>query len=132
MYSGVSAILLVASFGIYTAVSNSVSDKKREIAILRSVGFSETDLQFVFVVEGLVLAGIGILAGWLLGYGLMGVLGAINFPIAGEGQHLPLDRGFRQYAIAAAASLVAGILAAWLPARKASRVDPVDILRGAA
>jgi lipoprotein-releasing system permease protein len=60
MYTVVSAILLVASFGIYTAVSNSVADKRRDIAILRSMGFSEADLQIVFVVEGLALAVIGV------------------------------------------------------------------------
>jgi lipoprotein-releasing system permease protein len=131
MYSVVSAILLVASFGIYTVVSNSVSDKRRDIAIMRSMGFSERDLQLIFVFEGLALALIGIVAGWLLGYGLMAILGSLKFPIAGEDQRLPLDRTARQYAIAAAASLLSGVVAAWLPARKAARVDPVDILRGA-
>lgn len=131
MYSVVSAILLVASFGIYTVVSNSVTDKRRDIAIMRSMGFSERDLQLIFVFEGLALAVIGIMAGWLLGYGLMAILGSLKFPIAGEDQTLPLDRSARQYAIAAAASLFSGVIAAWLPARKAARVDPVDILRGA-
>jgi lipoprotein-releasing system permease protein len=131
MYSVVSAILLVASFGIYTVVSNNVSDKRRDIAILRSIGFSELDLQLVFVIEGITLALIGILAGWLLGYCLMGILGSFKFPIAEDVQHLPLDRSPRQYFIAAAASLFAGGIAAWLPARKAARLDPVDILRGA-
>jgi lipoprotein-releasing system permease protein len=131
MYSVVSAILLVASFGIYTVVSNSVTDKRRDIAIMRSIGFSERDLQLVFVFEGLALAVIGIMAGWLLGYGLMAILGSLKFPIAGEDRTLPLDRSARQYAIAAAASLFSGVIAAWLPARKAARVDPVDILRGA-
>ncbi|API59875.1 ABC transporter permease [Tardibacter chloracetimidivorans] len=132
MYSVVGAILLVASFGIYTVVSNSVFDKRRDIAILRSIGFAEADLQFVFLVQGVFLALIGILFGWMLGYGLMEILASLQFPIAGEDQRIPLDRGFRQYAIAAAASLTAGAVAAWLPARKTSRVDPVDILRGAA
>jgi lipoprotein-releasing system permease protein len=131
MYSVVSAILLVASFGIYTVVSNSVADKRRDIAIMRSMGFSEADLQIIFVIEGIALALIGVLFGWLLGYGLMQILGSLKFPIAGANEHLPLDRGARQYAIAAAASLIAGVIAAWLPARKAARVDPVDILRGA-
>ncbi|SDA36417.1 ABC transporter permease [Sphingomonas sp. NFR15] len=132
MYTVVSAILLVASFGIYTAVSTSVSDKRRDIAILRSIGFSQGDLQLVFVIEGLIVALIGILLGWMLGFGLMSALGSLRFPIAGETQYLPLDHGARQYLIAATASLLAGIVAAWLPARKAARVDPVDILRGAA
>jgi len=131
MYTVVSAILLVASFGIYTAVSNSVADKRRDIAILRSMGFSEADLQIVFVVEGLALAVIGVLLGWLLGYALMSILGSLRFSIGGEDQTIPIDRSARQYLIAAAASLVAGGVAAWLPARKSAKVDPVDILRGA-
>ena len=132
MYSVVSAILLVASFGIYTAVSTSVADKRRDIAILRSMGFSESDLQLIFVMEGMALAVVGVLLGWALGQGLMTILGSLRFPIAGDTEHLPLDRSPLQYAIAAGASLAAGIVAAWLPARKAARVDPVDILRGAA
>ncbi|PEQ13780.1 ABC transporter permease [Novosphingobium sp. PC22D] len=131
MYSVVSAILLVASFGIYTVVSNSVADKRKDIAILRSIGFSEADLQIVFVVEGIVLALIGVVFGWLLGTLLMEILGSLRFSIGGEDERIPLDRTARQYAIAAAASFAAGTVAAWLPARKASRVDPVDILRGA-
>jgi len=130
MYTVVSAILLVASFGIYTAVSNSVADKRRDIAILRSMGFSQGDLQLVFVMEGLGLALIGILFGWALGWGLMQILGSLSFSIGGDIQHIPLDQSPRQYAISAAASLVAGVFAAWLPARKAALVDPVDILRG--
>ncbi|HJP68325.1 MAG TPA: FtsX-like permease family protein, partial [Sphingomicrobium sp.] len=132
MYSVISAMLLVASFGIYTAVSNSVIDKRRDIAILRSIGFSQGDLQRVFVVEGLMLAIIGVLVGWGIGSGLMHVLGSIEFPILGRAEHLPLDRSARQFMIAGFSSLTAAAIAAWLPARKAARVDPVDILRGAA
>jgi lipoprotein-releasing system permease protein len=131
MYTVVSAILLVASFGIYTAVSNSVADKRRDIAILRSMGFSEGDLQAVFVIEGMALAMVGVLVGWALGWCLMTILGSLVFSVGGDPQHLPLDRSARQYLIAASASLASGVLASWLPARKASRVDPVDILRGA-
>lgn len=131
MYSVVSAILLVASFGIYTAVSNSVADKRRDIAILRSIGFSQGDLQLVFVMEGMALALVGVVVGWALGFTLMEILSTLKFPIAGDIQRIPLDRSGRQYVIAAAASLTAGVFAAWLPARKSAKVDPVDILRGA-
>ncbi len=132
MYSVVSAILLVASFGIYTVVSTSVTDKRRDIAIMRSMGFSAGDLQLVFVMEGLLLACVGVVAGWLLGFGLMQILGSLQFSVGGAEETIPLDRTPRQYMIAAAASLASGAIAAWLPARKAARVDPVDILRGAA
>jgi len=131
MYTVVSAILLVASFGIYTIVSNIVTDKRRDIAILRAIGFSQIDLQLLFVLQGIALALVGILFGWALGYALMTGLSHIPFPLAGETEYMPIDRSARQYLAAAAISLMAGGVAAWLPARKAARVDPVDILRGA-
>ena len=132
MYTVISAILLVAAFGIYTAVSNSVTDKRRDIAIMRSMGFSQGDLQMVFVIEGLALALAGILVGWLLGFGLIQILSSLEFRALGEGEKFPVDDSPGQYLLAAAASLLTGVVAAWLPARKAARVDPVDILRGAA
>ena len=132
MYTVVSAILLVAAFGIYSVVSNSVSDKSRDIAILRSIGFSEGDLQLVFVLEGIVLALIGVVLGWLFGYGLINILASLDLnAIAGDEAEIPIDNSPRQYIIAAAASFLSGAIASWLPARKAARVDPVDILRGA-
>lgn len=132
MYTVVSAILLVASFGIYTVVSNSVTDKRRDIAIMRSMGFSEGDLQGIFVAQGIMVALIGVVFGFLLGLALMQILGSLNFNIQGRVEHIPLDRRPFQFAIAGGASLVSALVAAWLPARKAARVDPVDILRGAA
>ena len=132
MYSVVSAILLVASFGIYTVVSNSVVDKRRDIAIMRSIGFSERDLKRIFVTEGLILALIGVVLGFALGLLLMQILGSIKFTIQGRAEFIPLDRRARQFLIAGAVSLVCAAIAAWLPARKAARVDPVEILRGAA
>lgn len=131
MYTVVSAILLVASFGIYTVVSNSVADKQRDIAIMRSIGFSSGDLQRIFIIEGVAIACLGVLAGWTLGFTLMQILGSLEFPIQGRVETLPLDRSPLQYVISAAASLTSAIIAAWIPARKAARVDPVDILRGA-
>jgi lipoprotein-releasing system permease protein len=132
MYTVVSAILLVASFGIYTVVSNSVTDKRRDIAILRSTGFSQGDLQGIFVAEGVMVALLGVIVGFLLGLTLMQILGSLEFSIQGKIENLPLDRRPRQFAIAGLASLVSAVFAAWLPARKAAKVDPVEILRGAA
>jgi lipoprotein-releasing system permease protein len=96
------------------------------------MGFSEGDLQGVFVAEGVVVALIGVFAGFALGLLLMQILGSLEFTVQGRVEHIPLDRRPRQFAIAGAASLVSAVIAAWLPARKAAKVDPVDILRGAA
>lgn len=132
MYAVISAILLVASFGIYTAVSTSVTDKRRDIAILRAMGFTERDVESIFLIEGLVVGVAGALLGFALGTLLLQILASIPLSVAGKPLILPLDRGAGQYAIAGAASLASALVAAWLPARKAASVDPVDILRGAA
>jgi lipoprotein-releasing system permease protein len=131
-YVVVSAILLVASFGIYTAVSTSVNDKRRDIAILRAMGFSRADVQLIFLLEGLAVALAGALLGFMLGTALMEFVGNARLKLSNQEITLPLDRGAAQYAIAGSVSLISALVAAWLPARRAAQVDPVDILRGAA
>ena len=132
LYAVISAILLVASFGIYTAVSTSVTDKRRDIAILRAMGFTGTDVETVFLIEGLAVGVVGVAAGFAFGTLLLEALAHAPLTVKGKPLVLPLDRGIGQYLIAGGASLVSALVAAWLPARKASSVDPVDILRGAA
>lgn len=132
MYAVISAILLVASFGVYNVISTNVSEKRRDIAIMRAMGFAEADLSTIFLIEGLVIGVCGAVAGFALGLMLMQALAAIPFRIQGQLIHLPLDRSWRQFAIAGAVSLGSAALAAWLPARRASALPPVDILRGAA
>lgn len=131
-YVIISAVLLVATFGVYTGVSNSVNDKRRDIAILRAMGFSQSDVQAIFVLQGMAVGVIGAAGGFLLGAILMQALGAAPITLNGQTTYLPLDRSALQFALAGGACLFAALVAAWLPARKAAKVDPVDILRGAA
>jgi lipoprotein-releasing system permease protein len=131
-YAVISAILLVASFGIYTSVSTSVTDKRRDIAILRAMGFTEADVQQVFLFEGVAVALFGAVSGFALGTALLQALASAPISLNGVPYHLPLARGLDQYAIAGGVALLAAMIASWIPARKAAQVDPVDILRGAA
>ncbi len=134
MYSVVSAILVVASFGIYNTLSTIVMEKTRDIAILKSMGFHARDIRGIFLIEGVIIGLIGSAAGVLCGMGLMRALGSISFHIPGVAdlQHLPLDWSVTQYALAAGFALASCITAAYLPARRGGRLHPVDILRGAA
>ena len=132
MYTVVSAILVVASFGIFNVISTVVLEKRRDIAILKSIGFRARDLRRVFLIQGVLIGGCGSLIGTVAGLGLMQVLAGIEIrpPGMNETVHLPIYWGVEQLLIAAGFALFSAVAAAWLPARKAGAVHPVDILRG--
>ncbi|HSV57984.1 MAG TPA: ABC transporter permease [Variovorax sp.] len=134
MYSVVSAILVVAAFGIYNTISTIVMEKTRDIAIMKSMGFHPRDLRRIFLLEGLIVGLIGSAFGQLLGLGLMHIMSRVEIrpPGVTEVVHLPMFWGVEQFALAAAFALAACMAASWLPARRAGRVRPVEILRGAA
>ncbi|WP_374437481.1 ABC transporter permease [Inhella sp.] len=134
MYTVVSAILVVASLGIYNTLSTVALEKTKDIAILKSMGFHANELQRIFLLQGAAVGVVGSLLGLALGALLMHALGqvAVKPPGAVEVTNLPLYWGAEQFALAAGFALSSALAAAWLPARKAARVHPVDILRGAA
>jgi lipoprotein-releasing system permease protein len=134
MYSVVSAILLVASFGIYNVISTVVMEKTRDIAILKSMGFHARDIRWIFLIEGGIVGSIGAVVGVGFGMALMAGLGQVTVKAPGSTEivHLPIYWGWEQYLLAAGFALLSAVLAAYLPARKAGQVHPVSILRGAA
>lgn len=134
IYTVVSGILIVAAFGIFNIVSTITFEKAHEIAILKSLGFREHDIRAIFLFEGLVMGSVGTALGWALGYGLCRVLGAVEvqFRPGADPTPLPVIYEPAHYLIAAAAALLAAAIAGYLPARRAARFNPVDIIRGAA
>lgn len=134
MYSVVSAILIVASFGIYNVISTVVMEKTRDIAIMKSMGFHARDIRRIFLVEGAILGAIGSVAGTLLGLAMMLGLSYVRFktPFQDDETYMPIYWGWYQMAIGAGFAIISALSAAYLPARKGGRVHPVDILRGAA
>lgn len=134
MYITVSAILIVASFGIFNVVSTVVFEKTRDIAILRSMGFEPADIRGIFLLEGFLVGLLGALLGWALGFSLCQILGMVRFNIKmmTEVQGFILHSTWIHYTMSGGVAALSATLAAWLPARKASRLKPVDIIRGAA
>jgi lipoprotein-releasing system permease protein len=132
MYTVVGAILLVASFGTYNIISTITHEKTRDIAILKSLGFTERTVRSIFLLEALIIGVAGTLAGWALGYALCGMLETIEFksPFV-DTTRLPLYYTSMHYLLAGLVALLASGIAGYLPARKAASVHPVEIIRGA-
>jgi lipoprotein-releasing system permease protein len=134
MYTVVAAIMLVAGFGIFNIISTITHEKSRDIAIMKSLGFPEADMRRIFLLEGVVIGLAGSLAGWLFGFGLVYALSLVHFELATTGHemtHLPIAWSFLHYLIASGFALGSAAMAGYLPARKAARLNPVDIIRGA-
>ncbi|MFZ9485229.1 MAG: ABC transporter permease [Alphaproteobacteria bacterium] len=133
MYSTIGAILVVAGFGIFNVVSTVAWEKARDVAILKSIGFRERDILLVFLLQGLLVGVAGMVLGWLLGFLIVAFMGSLRFEIEGfvRLQGFVLHRTPVHYALAGAFALATSALAAWIPARRAARAAPVDMLRGA-
>ena len=134
MYTVVGAIMLVAGFGIYNIISTITHEKARDIAIMKSLGFPEADMRRLFLLEGLAIGGAGSALGWMLGFSMIYALSLVRFEIAATGQemtHLPITWSALHYVIASSFALGSAAVAGYLPARRAARLNPVDIIRGA-
>jgi len=134
MYSVTGAILLVAAFGIYNIISTVVFEKTRDIAILKSLGFAEGDIQRLFLLQGVVVGLLGAALGSALGAAMIEGLAQVRFGVdtpSGQDRFV-LARDWRIYLVASGFAVAASAVAALVPARRASRLDPVQVVRGAA
>lgn len=130
MISGFS--LLASSFGIASVLVVSVLQKSREIGILKSMGARDGQMLWVFALEGLFVSLLGSLIGVLLSLGLLKYLQGIH-QVARFGksnQLFPISFSSSIFVQAVLAAVGATLLAALLPARRASRMNPVDVMRG--
>ena len=106
----------------------------RYIAKMKSLGFAAHDMRRLFLLEGVTIGAGGSALGWLLGFALVSALAQVRFELAAAGQemtHLPITWSFLHYLIAAGFALGSAAVAGYLPARRAARLNPVDIIRGA-
>lgn len=125
-------LLVVAGFGIYNILNMMIYEKMDTIAILKATGFSGRDVQNIFLVIATSIGVIGGLLGLLLGFGLSAIIDQIPFSTASLPtiKTYPINYNPVFYLIGAFFSLVTTFFAGWFPSRKASKVDPVIIIRG--
>ncbi len=132
-YLVVGAILLVSAFGIFNILMMTVLEKKRDIAILKAMGYTSGDITMVFLIQGLIIGVVGVLLGSILAYGLQEYLSSIEMDLEGllRAKGFILDRSPLYYMGGALFALVFTLVASIHPARKASKLDPVEIFRSA-
>lgn len=125
-------LLIVSGFGIYNILNMLIYEKMDTIAILKATGFSAPDVKQIFLIISVSIGLAGALVGALLGFGMSTVIDAVPFETEAlpTVETYPIDYGLQFYAIAISFALVTTWLAGWLPARKAGKLDPVDIIRG--
>ncbi|MCC6156783.1 MAG: lipoprotein-releasing ABC transporter permease subunit [Deltaproteobacteria bacterium] len=133
MFVILSLIIFVASMNIFTTLYWTVMDKKRAIAVMRTMGATQNSILRLFLVQGMVIGAIGAVFGLLLGTGLC--LAQIKFHLVRIDpkvyliETLPMKLEMANFVIVAAAALVMSLAATIIPARTAARVDPVQVLR---
>src|SRR5678810_296174 len=108
-----------------------VLERVNDIAILKSFGFSRTDITQIYVMQGLVIGFIGSVIGLILGK--LAVEGLRRLPIQMEGlvraEGLLMSEHLDQYITAFIAAMIIVLLAAVYPARRAAKYDPVEVIR---
>jgi len=111
----------IALVGVYGAKSYAVARRTREIGVRLAVGATPAQVRWQVVGEALGIGGAGVAGGLLLGLGVGQMLGAVFVDIASFDAWV--------FAMPAVGLLLACVVAAWAPARRASRLDPSQVLR---
>ena len=126
-------IVVVAAFNIISTLVMVVTDKTREIGILKSMGLRAAQVQRIFMLQGLVIGLVGALLGAAAGVGLTWLLDRYQFiKIPGDVyfiDRLPVAFDWYDIGLIVFLSLVISFLATLYPARQAARLYPVDAIR---
>jgi putative ABC transport system permease protein len=116
-----SVSLIVGGIGIMNVMLVSVTERTREIGVRVAVGATEQAIQLQFLGESIVLSLVGGAAGVLLG-----IFGSY---LVGQTLQWPIEMSAEAVLVAAMFSVAVGVFFGYYPARKASRLDPIEALR---
>ena len=127
--SVIGVLLLVAGFGIYNILNMTIYEKIKEIAILKAQGFSGPAVTSIFLQQAIYIGLMGGIIGIIVGY-LVTLMVSRIYIGAGTLKYLPMSFYTPHYIEGVCFGILTTIAAGYFPARKASKVDPVTIIRG--
>ena len=125
-------LLLVAGFGIYNILNMMIYEKMDTIAILKATGFSGKDVKWIFISLSIIIGVAGGLLGLLFGFIFSYIISIIPFETASLPtiKTYPISYDVIYYIISMIFALFTTTIAGLFPALKASKIDPVEIIRG--
>jgi lipoprotein-releasing system permease protein len=125
-------LLIVAGFGIYNILNMMIYEKMDSIAILKATGFSGNDVKWIFVSLSVIIGLAGGIFGLIFGFIFTSIIDVIPFETAALPtiKTYPINFNILYYIIGIVFALFTTTFAGLFPALKASKVDPVEIIRG--
>jgi lipoprotein-releasing system permease protein len=130
-YLVIISIMVVSGFGIFNIITMMIYEKMKDIAILKALGFTDKDIRRIFLSEALLIGFAGGVLGVVLGLIVSVIASSIPFKVEGFVTSERLSVNFNPifYTIAFLFGLLTTAIAGLLPARKAAKVDPLQIIR---
>jgi lipoprotein-releasing system permease protein len=119
-------VLLSVTLGIASVLAVSVVQKARQIGILKAIGTLTRSVSRIFLVQGAVLGFTGSVLGTLGGWLLIRMFTAVRSEAGGG---FPITVEFGAVALSVAVATAAGTLAAFIPARRAAKLNPIEVIR---
>ena len=127
-------LLVVAGFGIYNIMNMNVINKIKDIAILKATGFNGKDIVAVFLIQAIIIGFLGAILGITIGFSISYILSITPFDTGNNPfislKFFPVIFRLKYYAFGVVFGIITTLLAGFFPSRKASKIDPVAILRG--
>ena len=124
-------IILVASFNIVSTLTMTVVEKSREIAILKAMGATRESITRIFMLEGVIIGGVGVVLGMPLGLAVCWLLQKF-YTLPSDIyyiSHLPVKVHVLDVALVSSAAILIGFLATLYPSWQAAKLDPAEALR---
>jgi len=127
----VSTIILLSGLGMFNVFAIMVIEKTRDVAILRSIGFTPGDVSRIFLWQGALVLALGIVLGCLLAAAATYGISRIPLRIRGifSTDSFVVNWDVSHYLWAVAIAIVVVGVASWIPARRAARIEPAKIIR---